>query len=129
MKKIHIVAIIMLLVSGWILLSAVGDVTTYSSFEHARNSSQRVKIAGQLIKNKPMIYDPEVNENIFSFYLDDGAGGKEKVLLTQPKPQDFEMSEQIVVTGSYQKSEFVADEILMKCPSKYKGQEISLREG
>jgi cytochrome c-type biogenesis protein CcmE len=47
--------------------------------------------------------------------------------LHQPKPQDFEMSEQIVVTGSLEDDTFQASEILMKCPSKYKDEEIAVR--
>ena len=35
------------------------------------------------------------------------------------KPQDFEKSEQIVVIGKMEAGNFVASDILMKCPSKY----------
>lgn len=44
------------------------------------------------------------------------------------KPQDFERSEQVVLTGKMDGDEFVATEILMKCPSKYKDEEIYLKE-
>lgn len=50
------------------------------------------------------------------------------MVLAKAKPQDFERSEQIVVTGSMKDNQFYADEILMKCPSKYK-EEITLRKG
>jgi cytochrome c-type biogenesis protein CcmE len=43
------------------------------------------------------------------------------------KPQDFERSEQIVLTGKMKGDEFVATDILMKCPSKYKDEEIYLK--
>ena len=33
------------------------------------------------------------------------------------------MSESLVVTGKLKDDVFVSDEILMKCPSKYKGEE------
>jgi cytochrome c-type biogenesis protein CcmE len=42
-----------------------------------------------------------------------------KVIYNGAKPQDFEMSEQIVVTGRAENGVFKADKILMKCPSKY----------
>ena len=47
--------------------------------------------------------------------------------MNKPKPQDFERSESVVVTGEMRNNEFVANEILMKCPSKYKDDEIRIR--
>jgi len=38
------------------------------------------------------------------------------------------MSEQIVVTGKMDGDVFKASEILMKCPSKYKDEEIAVKE-
>ena len=40
----------------------------------------------------------------------------------QPKPQDFERSEEITMRGYATDSAFIAKEILMKCPSKYNEQ-------
>jgi cytochrome c-type biogenesis protein CcmE len=50
-----------------------------------------------------------------------------KVILDQGKPQDFELSEQIVLTGKMKDDEFIASEILLKCPSKYKDEEVYLK--
>jgi cytochrome c-type biogenesis protein CcmE len=44
------------------------------------------------------------------------------------KAQDFELSEQVVVTGEMQNGTFVANEVLMKCPSKYKDEEIYMKK-
>ncbi|MNF07676.1 hypothetical protein D3C80_2079060 [compost metagenome] len=44
------------------------------------------------------------------------------------KPQDFEKSEQIVLTGGMVGDEFHASKILMKCPSKYTDQEGEMKE-
>jgi cytochrome c-type biogenesis protein CcmE len=60
--------------------------------------------------------------------MKDADGVERKVILNKPKPQDFEMSEQIVVTGELQNDAFMANEILMKCPSKYKDEELSVKE-
>jgi cytochrome c-type biogenesis protein CcmE len=49
-----------------------------------------------------------------------------KVVYRNPKPADFERSEQIVIIGNVQKDIFVADKILMKCPSKYTEKEIKV---
>jgi len=128
MKKVYIAAII-LIAGGIVLLSGIAkDASTYATFEDARNLGTRVKVAGQLSKNKEMVYDPEIDPNYFSFYIKDAKGEENKVILAQAKPQDFEMSEQIVVTGSMQGNEFVATDMLMKCPSKYKDEEIYIKE-
>jgi cytochrome c-type biogenesis protein CcmE len=42
-----------------------------------------------------------------------------KVRYNNPKPANFEEAEQLVVQGRTQDGVFVADNILVKCPSKY----------
>ncbi len=110
-----------------IITSATKDVSTYGDFSTATESGDRLKIVGKLAKDKPMVYDAENTPNEFQFYLVDDKGAERKVLLKKPKPQDFERSEQIVLTGKMSGDAFVADEILMKCPSKYKNEEISIK--
>ena len=75
-----------------------------------------------------MIYDPTNNPNEFLFSLRDAKGTEMEVHLMKPKPQDFELSEQVVVTGEVKKGVFVANDILMKCPSKYKDEEIYMKK-
>ncbi|GJM32771.1 MAG: cytochrome C biogenesis protein CcmE [Saprospiraceae bacterium] len=132
MKKIHIIAIIMIAVAIGLLTTAAEDMSTYATFTQAAKSGEKVKIAGQLSKDKEMIYNPEVDPNYFSFFIKDGEGNENKVVLLAEKPQDFELSEQIVLTGSMKGDEFIATDMLMKCPSKYKDEEVyikSKREG
>jgi cytochrome c-type biogenesis protein CcmE len=50
------------------------------------------------------------------------------VVFPGTKPQDFERSEQIVLTGQMVGSEFHASGILMKCPSKYTQDKIEVTE-
>ena len=74
-----------------------------------------------------MIYNPEKDPNLFSFYVTDKKGESKKVILKAAKPQDFELSEQIVVTGKMVGDEFIAKDVLLKCPSKYKDEEIYIK--
>jgi len=127
MKKIYIINILVILVGIFLLFSASKDMSTYGTFDVANQSGKRMKIAGELVKDKPMHYDPEVDANAFSFFMEDADGKDAKVILTQAKPQDFERSEQAVVTGSMENGIFIADEVQLKCPSKYKDEEINLR--
>jgi len=127
MKKIHIVGIVMVVTAIVLLTTAIKDTTTYATFEDALNSGTRVKIAGQLSKDKEMVYQPEVNPDLFTFYIKDRNGEEKKVVLQAARPQDFELSEQIVVTGEMRGDEFWASDMLLKCPSKYKDEEIYIR--
>lgn len=125
MKKAYWVALIMISIAVAIIINASGDVSTYADFETAAKSGDRVKVTGVLAKDKEMVYDPESSPNSFSFFLTDAKQNTRQVILSKPKPQDFELSEQIVLTGSMNEDgRFYADEILMKCPSKYKNEEI-----
>ena len=127
MNKNIIIALILIVAGIVVFINASKDVSTYANFEQAAHG-ERVKIVGQLAKDKPMTYDPQNNPNEFAFFMKDDKGVEKKVVLHQPKPQDFEMSEQIVVTGELDGDVFNASEILMKCPSKYKDEEIAVKE-
>ena len=120
MKKIHIVVIVVIAVAIAAIMSTVADSSTYASFTVAQNNAgEEYHVVGKLNKEKEMIYNPEVNANLFSFYLADNEGKDLKVNYKGTKPQDFERSEQIVICGKIVGNEFEANKILMKCPSKY----------
>lgn len=128
MNKFNIIAALLILVGVALFFSLSKDVSTYASFSEATASGNRVKVAGILAKDKEMYYNPQENPNYFSFYLKDQKGEERKVVLLQGKPQDFDRSEQIVVTGEMKDKEFVANEVLLKCPSKYKDEEIYVKK-
>jgi cytochrome c-type biogenesis protein CcmE len=109
------------------LISASKDVTTYANFAQASQNGDRVKLVGQLVKERPVEYNPEKDPNYLAFYLKDDAGEVRRVVLRAGKPQDFERSEQIVLTGQMQDDTFEAADMLLKCPSKYKDQEVYVR--
>ncbi len=122
MKKIYIIGIVAIVAGITMLASASNSISTYSSFAQAEDG-KRVTVTGFLSKDKEIIYNPEVDENLLSFYMKDNDGLERKISYLGAKPQDFEMSESIVVTGKMQGETFVSSEMLLKCPSKYKGEE------
>ena len=128
MKKFQIVALIAIVAAVFILISASKEVSTYATFDMAKEG-KRVKITGEMAKNKAMEYRPDIDPNIFKFFLKDSDGIEKQVVLAKAKPQDIERAESIVLTGSLKDNVFYADEILTKCPSKYKNEELSLKEG
>lgn len=128
MKNSHLIAILVVAVAIGILISASKDVTTYANFAQASKTEDKVKLVGQLVKERPVEYDPEKDPNFMAFYLKDEAGEVRRVELLAAKPQDFERSESIVLTGQMKGEVFAASDMLLKCPSKYKDQEIYVRE-
>jgi cytochrome c-type biogenesis protein CcmE len=127
MKKSYILALILISAAIVLLITASKDFSTYSSFSTATKSGNVVKIVGQLAKEKEIYYQPEKDPNYFSFYLIDKEGITKQVVLKAPKPQDFELSEQVVLTGIMAGEVFEAKTMLLKCPSKYKDEEIYIK--
>jgi cytochrome c-type biogenesis protein CcmE len=127
MKKTHILAIAIVAIAVAILVSASADVTTYADFTQAAKIGERVKLVGLLVKDQPVEYNPEKDPNFLSFSLRDDKGEVRKVILRAGKPQDFERSESIVLTGAMNGDVFEASDMLLKCPSKYKDQETYIR--
>ena len=122
------ILILVLMAAGVVLLiSASKDMSTYNTFAQVKASSEPSKVVGVLAKDKPMYYDAEKDPNLFKFFMTDQSGELHEVTLHSAKPQDFELSEQVVVTGQFEGDAFVASSILMKCPSKYKNEEVLVR--
>ena len=71
-------------------------------------------------KEKEIRFEPRLN--LLTFYASDSLKNERKVYYYDSKPQDFERSEKITMTGFATDSGFTANTILMKCPSKYNEQ-------
>jgi cytochrome c-type biogenesis protein CcmE len=125
MKKTHIVGIIIIALAIGSMFTLLGNSTTYADFKQAEASKEEVHVVGTLDRTKPMEYKPETDANKFSFYMKDKKGNEKHVVLLKSKPQDFERSQQVVIVGSMQGNDFVADDILMKCPSKYNNGQVA----
>lgn len=135
MKKTHIIGIVIIGIAIAVIVSTAGDASSYVSFKEALEmtsdgNNNKVHVVGKLKKDASgeingMVYAPQLDPNYFEFQLVDQNNELRKVIYANPKPQDFERSEQVVVIGSMSKEGvFVCDKILMKCPSKYQETEI-----
>lgn len=128
MKKSSIAGMIIIAIAICVIISTYADSSTYGSFSDARQTESELHVVGQLNKEKELFYNPTQDANYFSFYLKDNDGKECKVVFSGSKPQDFERSEQIVLTGKMIGNEFHASKILMKCPSKYTKDEVEVTE-
>lgn len=128
MKRGHIIAIIIIAVGIIALFNIVGDMSSYGTFtDSLKTPDVEIKVEGILSKNKPVVYEPEIDPNLFSFHMIDKDSLEKRVVMNAAIPQDFEKSEKIVLTGKMVNNNFVASDMLLKCPSKYKDEEIYVR--
>ena len=120
-----------MLIAGAIgfIITLASDYSQYETFASAKGETKKdFHIVGNLVKDKEQYYDPQKDPNYFTFYLQDENGDECKVIFNGTKPQDFDRSESIVLTGKMEGSDFHATHILMKCPSKYKVDELEVSE-
>lgn len=121
MKKLHIVLLVAVAAAIAVMISFTSDLTTYDTISSAQAKPGRyVHLIAKLDKSQPIDYDPIKNPNYCSFSVKDSLGATTKVISNKPKPADLEMSERVVLKGKMQEDGFHCDEILLKCPSKYK---------
>ena len=128
MKKSSIFGLIVIAIAIAVIISVYSSTSSYGNFNDAKKSSSELKVVGRLNKQKELHYDAIKDANYFSFYMRDTVGNECKVVFTGTKPEDFERSEQIVLTGKMVGNEFHASNILMKCPSKYTQDKLETKE-
>ncbi len=117
-KPLHIAGI------GIILLAVIYGVFGFQSgfrsytqsVDEAIASSRSVQLAGFLGTTGE--YDADGR---FTFMLQDEDGKLIKIVSDDPRPANFEQAISIVAIGRYDQGEqaFLADDLLVKCPSKY----------
>lgn len=126
MKKLHIIILVGIAVAIGVLISTVGDLSTYETLASAKQKEGKsVTVSVMLDKSlpQPILYDPAKNPNYTVFHVVDSLGNKAKVEYHFEKPFDMEKSERIVMTGEMKGDVFEItrkEGILIKCPSKYK---------
>ena len=129
MKRTYIVVLFFLAICIGVVASQLGNVSSYAHFQNKDLlEGKEVRLKGTLAMNAPVIYDPQVDPNSFTFHLLDMNGEERKVVCFDEKPIDFERSDEIVLTGRMKDSVFYAKDLLVKCPSKYVEEEIEKNE-
>ena len=129
-----ILLVVMALGMGIIISFAVKDSSSYVSFADAEQiakegNTKSIHVVGSLKKNavggyEGMKYDAIINPNRFEFVMVDSLNYESKVIYNQPKPPDLDQAEKVVVVGKMDLANkcFNAEQILLKCPSKYNNE-------
>jgi cytochrome c-type biogenesis protein CcmE len=119
-RKTHIVGLLLIALCIGILISVMGNTSSYANFEMAaKEPGKDHHVVGTWVKEKGITFNPAIDPNYFSFVMEDSTGIQHQVVLRNNKPADFEKSERVVVIGRMNNDVFEASQILMKCPSKY----------
>ena len=100
--------------------SFTSNLTPYVSFQDAMSKASKVQVAGALVQGSTRYV--EATEEL-SFGIEDEDGNTMPVLYEGVKPGNFEEATQIVAVGTYHDGAFHAEQLLVKCPSKYQGIE------
>ena len=121
MKTKYIIGITVIVV--FVIFGAVSfkrTLTPYVSFAEARKSGAVVQVIGETVFPE-VKYD--INTHQLQFPIIDEKKDKMTGVYSGTKPANFEQARQVVVIGKFENGVFVADQLLVKCPSKYQGKQ------
>ena len=136
MKRSHIIGIVVIAIAIFVIISTAGDASTYVTFDEARalfksGSDKKVHVVGQLMKNESgeiVGVEPSQDKLTVTFLMVDNNQKTNKVFYNKPMPPDLKQSEQVVVIGQFKNDKFYANQILLKCPSKYEEESLQVSE-
>jgi cytochrome c-type biogenesis protein CcmE len=132
MKKSYLIAVFIIVAAIAIIVATAGDASTYVDFDQAyqlaeSGKTSSIHVVGSLRKDAEgniIGLEKSADRLSCSFLLVDEKNKEQMVIYNEPVPADFGKSEKIVVIGEYKGSQFVAEKILLKCPSKYQEQKL-----
>ncbi len=117
MKPKLIIGIFAIIGFTSLLMYNLGEsISTYTTFDKAPDMKV-AHVAGVWDQSKEHGFSMETK--IFSFYMKDESGNSRRVVYSKPKPNNFEQADRLVVIGEMRGDTFYANDMLMKCPSKY----------
>lgn len=127
MKKASILILVLIAAAIGFVVASFGKFSTYETFASASEKpSSTFHVVGYLDTAQAQQYDPIKDPNNFTFFARDKKGATHRVIFNGSRPQDFEKSEQLVMTGYMKDGDFHCNKIQMKCPSKYENDQIAV---
>ncbi len=128
MKKAYWIGAVLILAFLVLGLSTfTRSMTPYVTFDEARSSMRTVQVMGALEKGTSR-YDIASKTLHFNL-VDPKTSSALPVTYRDVKPANFEEAVSIVAIGRYQDGAFHAEKLLVKCPSKYQGEEVEKQYG
>jgi len=122
-----ILAVVLLAVAATVGVSAFKKtMTPYIGFAEARTASGLVQVNGRLA-DKDYVLKPE--EQFLRFNLRDDHGEVMPVEFRGVIPGNFDQAVSVVAIGKYSGDHFEAQQLLVKCPSKYQAEADKAAKG
>ena len=103
------------------------SMTPYVGFDEARKAGRTVQVMGGLEKASTR-YD-SVSKTLHFTLVDPATKAVLPVAYKDVKPANFEDAVSIVAIGKWDGNALHAEKLLVKCPSKYQGQETEKAYG
>jgi len=94
-------------------------LTPYVGFQEAMASSAQVQVKGKIVKES-VRFDRDANRLVFD--ITDEQGRRMTVEYGRAAPGNFAQASHVVAVGQAKDGVFHAQDLLIKCPSKYEGQ-------
>ena len=125
MKVKYIVGgIIIIVFIVWGVSAFIKTTVSYVSFSEAMVATNTVQVAGHIDFNN-IEYDTTRSRLIFSIYEmdpeDSARPERIKIIYDGVVPGNFEQATSVVAVGMPGEEGFIAERLLVKCPSKYQG--------
>ena len=115
-----VIAVLLLAVAAVVGVSSFRKtVTPYISFAEAKSSTGTVQVNGTLADKN---YVLKQEDQFLEFKLADMHGQVMPVTYRGVIPGNFDQATSIVAIGRYQGDHFEAEQLLVKCPSKYQAE-------
>ena len=124
-KGYYFLGVVLLLAFAGFSASAFKEtLTPYVPYETARKGDRMVQVAGALAKDSSSYVAAE--ESLYFPLQDPDTRETLRVRYKGLKPANFEDAISIVAIGRFDAatSNFEADKLLVKCPSKYQGAKV-----
>ncbi len=129
MKAKYIIgAVVIVLFMVWGASAFFKTTYQYVSIDDAMHTNRTVQVMGKIDFSK-VNYNADHSRLEFAIYdaTADSAVGAEtmNVIYYGVVPGNFDQAKQVVLKGKTEGDHFVAEQMLVKCPSKYQGQDGS----
>jgi len=121
-SKYIIGGVIIVAFTIWAGVSFNSTLTPYVSIADAKEAATVVQVKGERLGEGNF----DIQSNMFVFQIKDELGEVVEVIYDGAKPGNFDQASHVVCVGKYEKGKFFAKNLLVKCPSKYQEEGVSI---